>query len=38
MKYGTLNSRRKTDSIFLMDADFLYDKATGTDVMLQKYD
>jgi hypothetical protein len=38
MKYGKLNSRRKTDSIFLTDAHFLYDKAPGTDVMLQKCD
>jgi hypothetical protein len=38
MKYGRLNRRRKTDSIFLVDADFLYDKAPRTDVMLQKCD
>jgi len=38
MKYGQLNSRRKINSIFLVDADFLYDKAPGTDVMLQKCD
>jgi len=36
MKYGELNSRRKTDSIFLVDADFLYEKAPGTDVMQLK--
>jgi len=38
MKYGKLKSRRKTESIFLVDADFLYNKAPGTDVMLQKCD
>jgi hypothetical protein len=38
MKYGKLNSKRKTNSIFLVDADFLYDKAPGKDVMLQNCD